>query len=90
MADYKGKRGDGVNVKWIDIHTDPTGDPNKPKLYLWRRQPGIFWGYEDIEVEGTIIPCLILTVAEGEAGDETQNGYTCIPNYLVLKVTKKR
>jgi hypothetical protein len=40
------RRGDLIQVEWVDIQEEPTGDPRKAHLYR-RMSYGIFWDTKD-------------------------------------------
>lgn len=75
-------RGDAVEVAWVDICEDPTGDPDKAHLAT-RHDLGYFWSAKDELV------VLTHTMDEDISG---QQGWIAIPQSCVreVKILKKR
>lgn len=79
-TESKFKRGDHIEIDWLDIYADPTGDPRVAKLSR-QNEAGRFW--EIREDEG--IPVLVTSTSKDE--DSKQEGYTIYPLCTVLKIT---
>lgn len=73
------KRGDLIQVNWVDIQEDPVGDPDKARLPL-RISFGIFWNKTP--------EALITTSTIDEGENSTQSGYCIYPLGCVQKVVK--
>ena len=79
------KRGDRVDVFWVDLCEDPNGDPRKAGL--WERGPTTarFWG----STNSHGMRCGVFS-STYEPKDPSQQGYFILPWRLVLKVSKKK
>jgi hypothetical protein len=80
------ERGDLVQVSWVDIYEDPTGDPDSAKLKGPRVSYGLYWGTR----EDRGIPCVVTTTTL-DNGDQSQQGFCIYPTAVVLslKVVKR-
>ena len=78
-------RGDVVEIVWVDISEDSTGDPEAAELAK-RTSFGLFWGEKDDKG----IPTLITTTTI-DHDTSGQNGYCIYPRACVtsLKVIKR-
>jgi len=72
-------RGDLVEVQWVDIFEDSTGDPENAQLAP-RLSVGYFWGRR--ESQG--IDCIVTTTTMDDAND--QNGWCCYPEPCVRRI----
>ncbi len=82
------RRGQRILVTWYDVTAQAAGDPKDAELVVWRDQPGVFWGYKLVPVGERRVRCLLLANAEGEDGDWSQTGWTCIPATLIAEITE--
>ncbi len=79
-------RGDLVQIDWVDIYEDPTGDPNKAALKR-RTSYALFW---DRRVDETGLEVVVTTTTIDDDAP-TQQGYCIYPAACVvnLKVIKR-
>lgn len=79
------QRGDLVQVDWVDIWEDPTGDPSHAKL-VRRTSYGLYWG----QVDSHGLPCVVTTTTHDDDGSG-QSGFCCYPApcVLLLRVLKR-
>lgn len=75
------KRGDLIQCDWIDIVSNPTGDP-ATGAPIERTSYGLFWAQE----ERGGFDCLITTDTLDEE-DHHQSGYTVYPIGAVVEIT---
>ena len=80
------ERGDLVQVDWVDIYEDATGDPRGARLAR-RTSFALFWAKE-ID-DGT--PVLVTTTTIDHDGADGQQGFCIYPEACVkrLKVVKR-
>ncbi len=78
-------KGDLVEIHWVDIYEDITGDPEKALLYR-RVSVGFFWG----EKEDHGIPVLVTTTTIDK--DSADSGYVIYPRCCVtsIKVIRRK
>ena len=74
------RRGDLIEVAWVDIVMDPVGNPEEAKLAR-RKTPGRFW--EQREDDG--IRVLVTTATTDEDGHD-QAGYYIYPQSCVVGI----
>ena len=78
-------RGDLVEVSWVDIFEDPTGDPDEAELSR-RTSIGYYWSKrEDRGVE------IVVTTTTQDEGGPGQQGYCVYPSGCItqLKIIKR-
>jgi hypothetical protein len=82
----KPSRGDLVQIDWVDIYEDPTGDPDKATLKR-RISYALFW---DRKVDAVGIEVIVTTTTFDDDAP-TQQGYCIYPAACVvgLKVIKR-
>ena len=73
-------RGDLLEITWVDITEDSTGDPNVAALSK-RISFGFFWA----EVDSLGIPSLITTMTRDEDVEE-QAGWCIYPKCCILSI----
>lgn len=86
MAVAKGQppgRGDLIEVHWVDISDDATGNPEAAKL-SYRTSYGLFWD-QRIELDAGM-EVLVTTTTLDPDGPE-QQGYCIYPAACVRKIT---
>jgi len=72
--------GDLVLIRWLDIQSDESGDPDESDLWEWE-QPAYFvaWGVK------RDVPTATFRYAHGSE-DQSQSGSLCIPAALILEM----
>ena len=80
MTPREPTRGDLVEVAWVDIYEDPTGNPDGAKL-LRRTSYAVFWD----RVSDGVVPCIVTTSTVDPRGPENQ-GYCIYPAACVLSL----
>jgi hypothetical protein len=80
------ERGDLVQIDWVDIYEDPTGDPNKAALKR-RTSYALFWDRRE-DTDGIEV---IVTTTTIDDDAPSQQGYCIYPAacVLALKVIKR-
>lgn len=84
-------RGDIIQIDWVDIHEDPTGNPDKADLAK-RRSWGQFWGFK----KDRGLDCLVTTsTMEMDATGYDQSGFCiypidCILDAIILKKVRRK
>jgi hypothetical protein len=73
-------RGDLIEVHWVDIYEDATGDPDLACLSR-RASFGVYWQERD----DSGIPVLVTTTTTDKDGSQ-QQGFCCYPKACVLDV----
>lgn len=73
-------RGDHIEVDWLDIYADPTGDPRLAKLAR-QNEAGRFWELR----EDSGVRVLVTSTSKDEGS--LQEGYTIYPICVVTKIT---
>jgi hypothetical protein len=74
------RRGDLVEVSWVDITADPSGDPAHP-IPVYRVTYGLYWG--GVEIDGLEY---LVTTDTYDADNSRQSGYTIYPLGVVRSV----
>lgn len=74
-------RGDVIEVRWVDIHEDATGDPDKADL-AYRTSYGLFWVKKSIKG----IPCTVTTTTLDGADQGGQNGWCIYPDACIQSI----
>ena len=74
------KRGDLIEVKWLDITEDPVGNPSEAKLPT-RHSVGYFWG----ATESTFTTTMTM-----DKDVEEQSGYCIYPVGVIIGVKRVR
>ncbi len=75
------ERGDLLEIQWVDVNEDVTGDPNKPAL-AHRTSFGLFWNH----TSDSGIPCLVTTTTIDGAAQDGQNGWCIYPVSCIKKM----
>ncbi len=83
----KPSRGDLVQIDWVDIYEDPTGDPDKASLKR-RTSYALFWDRKVDEGSGVEV---VVTTTTFDDDAPTQQGYCIYPAACIveLKVIKR-
>lgn len=76
------EQGDLIQVEWVDISEDSTGDPSDAELSR-RTSFGIFWGERD----SFGLPCVVTTTTLDSDNMQGQQGYCIYPKACILKIT---
>lgn len=74
-------RGDLLEIRWVDINEDPSGDPTKADL-AHRTSFGLFWEKKMVNS----IPCTVTTTTIDLADQEGQNGWCIYPDACILSM----
>ena len=82
------QRGDVISVSWLDICTDPVGNPDHA-VPMRRHTIGIFWGRQDWEGRELLVTTDTLDT------DSDQSGYTvypvgCIESVQIIKRARRK
>jgi len=79
------RRGDLIEVKWLDIFEDPVGNPDAASVAT-RLSIGYFWGL----AESAGVTAFVTTTTIDNV-DEGTNGYCCYPLSIIvsLKLVRK-
>lgn len=79
-------RGDLVEVAWVDIYEDPTGNPDAGDLAL-RHSFGLFWDYRKSHGVDAVVTTTTL-----DAGNPESQGYCIYPVSCIvsMKVIKRK
>ena len=83
------EKGDLVQVDWVDIQEDVTGDPEKATI-AYRTSYGIFWSRRP-DPEGVEILVTTTTVDRDHSGDAGYCAYPigCVRSIQVIKKARK-
>ena len=82
LSVYRGKL---VMIRWADITQAAGGNPDDAEMTVWE-QPGCWYGFRDVEIDGNTIRCIVLAGARTSDGDFSEAGWTAIPVDLVLDI----
>ena len=74
------KRGDKIEIQFLDLATDVFGDPDDADLGNGTML-GYFWGFKKLSGQ----ECLLTTITKWK-GEDWQKGYHIIPKSLVLRI----
>ena len=74
------RRGDLVEICWLDINEDPSGDPDDAKLAR-RTTFGLFW---ELRSENGVR--VLVTTTTVDEDDDLQSGYCIYPLACIRKI----
>lgn len=87
MATYHPKKGDIVDVVWVDITEDSRGDPRKIMPYVlthtWR-----FHSWRKVKVDGHTIECGAFTSSKIEKETDEYYHAAILPKAVILSIRK--